>query len=769
MPRVRVILDPRAEAAVEGDTVLRVTDDASYWQARRVLRSCMEQGTDALIWVTAPALLGRFDDLRVLDGVEVTQFDSRRELARILGHLELPTLLTDELIRDLGLQQLAQTAPPIAGEAPTTWVLRTMFGEAWGRARPAQADASQVLQSLAGSDVIPQQVVPIISARMLDWVTVEPLGRLWRWLAEDPLRRARWYVHVAATRGYGDAASQWLQQEGVAPDQAAEAAQQIVATESSVAIPVGLLSRKLRQLMEMRLESLLKQEGVPAVDAVMVGTPEELYQVAQYLAQTAGAGKALTAADAACLKSLVARLPDSREARRITRIAVWLAERPLPSSLVMDADWPHVEHWLETEYLPAYVSYCLTGRIAATRGAAISFEAWLLSHYQVLVGEGRVGLHNFACGVPRADARHAVLVILLDGAPAPLVRAFSDELLQHTPLSLARDGLMLSLLPTRTAQNRRSLLSGRLPDQASQAGVHDLAGLFGTGAQSARAVSTLTDIRTLQPGEVIFCHYRTIDEDWLHRPHGDLARWLGAAEALDELLGQLEGVVTLAADADTELLIGCVSDHGWSEVPRDAVPLQIPDGLADRVSHGRVLDQHLDAALGNPLERHLYYLEEDCTIASGYTVLGRRPQGAVHGGATPQEAVVYGFWASTIGQPTADELGLEISGTIRRAVATNPVQVTISNPNPEPVTVSAVALAGLWMESGALPITVDGGRSQQVPADCPCPGQDRSIALRGTIEWTPRDGARRRQVVGIVLPTVGAAESDQAFEDMFKI
>jgi hypothetical protein len=573
---------------------------------------------------------------------------------------------------------------------------------------------------------------------------------------------------VYAARGYGDTASQWLQQEGIAPDDAAEAAQQIAANGSGLAIPVGLLSRKLRQLMEMRLEDLLEHDGVPAVDAVVAGTPEELRQVAQYLAHNAGAGKTLTSADVAHLGALVGRLPDNREARRIARIAVWLAEQPLPSSLPTDADWPRVEHWLETEYLPAYVSHCLTGRIVVTERAAISFETWLLSHYQTLMGEGRVGLHTFACGVPRAHARHAALVILLDGAPAPLVRAFSDELLQHTPLSLARDGLMISLLPTRTAQNRRSLLSGRLPDQASAAGVNDLAGLLGAGAQSARAISGLTDIKTLQPGEVIFCHYRTIDEDWLHKPHDPLSRWLGAAEALDELLGQLKDVVALATEADTELLIGCVSDHGWSEVPRDGIPLRISDELADRVSHGRVLDGHLDAALGNPLERHRYYLEKDCTIASGYTVLGRRPQGAVHGGATPQEAVVYGFWASTSRLPSADDLGLEISGTIRRAVATNPVQVTISNPNPEPVTVSTVALAGLSLESGALPITIEGGRSQDVSADCPCPGQDRSITLRGAIEWTPYDGARHRQGVEIALSTVGAAESDQAFEDMFE-
>jgi hypothetical protein len=140
----------------------------------------------------------------------------------------------------------------------------------------------------------------------------------------------------------------------------------------------------------------------------------------------------------------------------------------------------------------------------------------------------------------------------------------------------------------------------------------------------------------------------------------------------------------------------------------------------------------------------------------------------VHGGATPQEAVVYGFWASTSRLDSADNLGLEISGTIRRAVATNAVQITISNPNPEPVTVSTVDVAGLSLESGALPIIVEGGRSKQLSANCPCPDQARSVTLRGKIEWTPRGGARRRQDVDLTLPTVGAAEFDPAFEDMFE-
>lgn len=768
MSRIRVVLDPRAEALLQGDGVIRVTDEASYWQARRVLRSRLEQDSDLLIWVTAPTFLNRFDDLRALDGVEVVQFDSRRELARMLGYSELPPLLTDEIIQYLGLQRRAQAAPPDAGDSPITWVLRVVLGDEWACPRPGDADVSQILHSLADSNAVPQVIIPLISARMFEWMATEPFGSLWRWLAMDPLPRARSYVHVYATCGYGDAASQWLQQEGITPDEAAEVAQRIPTDELRLSISARLFSRRLRQLIEKRLADSLANNGILALDAVMAGIPEEMSQVTQYLLHNAGAGKALTTTDITHLTNLVSRLPDSRDTRHITRIASWLAEHPLPSLLDTDATWPQAEYWLENEYLPAYVSYCLTGRIAATEDVAISFEAWLISGYQALVGEGRVGLHTFACGVPRAHTQQVVLVILLDGAPAFLVRAFKEELFQHCPLSLARDGLMISLLPTRTAQNRRSLLSGRLPDQASAADVNDLAGLFGAGAQSARVVSELKDIKTLKPGEVIFYHCRTIDEDWLHKPHDPLSRWLGAAEALDELRGQLKDVVALAIEADTDLLIGCVSDHGWSEVPRNAVLLRVPDELADRVSHCRVLDGQLESGLGNPLERHRYYLEDDCTIASGYSVLGRRPQGAVHGGATPQESVVYGFWASTSRVSLADDLGFEISGTIRRAVATNPLQINICNPNPESVTVLDVALAGLSLATGILPFTIEAGGTQQVAANCNCPGQDRSILLRGAIEWTPRDGARQRQVVEITLTTVGAAESDQAFEDMFE-
>lgn len=767
MPRVRVILDPRAEAALEDDAVIRVADDATYWQARRALRWRMKQGTDVLIWVTAPALVGCFDDLKALDGVEVIEYDLRRELARALGYSELPPLLTDELIRDLDLQRRAETEPPRAGEVPTKWVLRITLGEAWGRAWPRQADASEVVQLLA--DRTPEALIPLISDCMSEWAADDRLGHLWRWLAEAPGGRARAIVHVYATSGYGDTASQWLQQEGIAPDEAAGAKQHVAAGETDLAIRPSLLSRKLRQLMGTRLKALLAQNGVPAVDAVTVGTPEELQQVEEYLVQHADGGGTLTTADTVHLTRLVGRLPDNPQTRRIGRIAAGLADRPLPSSLPPDADWPRAAHWLETEYLPAWVPYCLTGRTSATDEAAVSFEKWLLSRYQAVVGQEKAGLHTFCCEAPRAHAGQAILVILLDGAPAPLVRAFSDELLQHTPLCLAKDGLMLSLLPTRTTQNRRSLLSGRLPDQAGAASVSDLAKLFGVEAKNARVVSELADVRTLRPGEVIFYHHRTIDKDWLHGPHKPLLRWLGAAEALDGLMKQLSDIVVCAQEANTELLIGCVSDHGWSEVPRDATQLRIPDELADRVSHGRVLDGHLDAAVGHPLERRQYYLEKDCTIASGHTVLGRRPQGAVHGGATPQEAVVYGFWATTSPLSSVDDLGFEINGTIRRAVATNSVQVTITNPNPEPVTVSTLVLDGLTLAPGTLPITIEGGRSQQAPADCPCPGRDRRITLRGTIEWTPRNGARRRQVLEIVLPTVGAAESDQAFEDMFQI
>ena len=83
------------------------------------------------------------------------------------------------------------------------------------------------------------------------------------------------------------------------------------------------------------------------------------------------------------------------------------------------------------------------------------------------------------------------------------------------------------------------------------------------------------------------------------------------------------------------------------------------------------------------------------TIATGYSYLGRRPHGAVHGGATPQETVVFGFWATTLSVTALADLGLTVTGTVRRAVKDNAVVVRLVNPNAEAVMVHRAVLHGL--------------------------------------------------------------------------
>lgn len=766
MPDIRVILDPAAQADLVADRIVRVATEADYWQARKDLRVCMEREQAIVVWVTSPALISRFDDLKVLEGVEVVDYDLRHELSQLLNFDDLPALFTDTLIGDLGLTGLARTSPPDSGELALTWVLRRLSAEFWGHSRPSDADVCAVLQLLAATPPMPAALQPIVAARIQEWARLDSSRALWQWLREDSIRKARCLAHVYATRGYGPIADQWLQQEGITNDESADAVPQLQFCAPFLRFSEGLLSRPLRQLMSLRVQALFEENGAAAADAVMIGSPEELQCVEQYLARCADEGRALSPGDVAHLERVIGRLPESPQTRRLARATTWLVDQPLPSLLPPAADWFATQHWLESEYFPSCIARSLGPRLLETEEAATSFEDWLLSNYQPMMNMGQTGVHTFCCTPPLDQNKQAMLVVLVDGVPAFLMREFARQLVSRAGLHLTRDGLRLSLLPTRTAQNRRGILSGRLPDQSGAAEPSAVAELVGASPTSVQVVSVVSDVQTIEPGQVVFCHHRLVDEQWLHKPHKPLARWLGVMEVLDDLAGRLASICALAREGNTELLLGCVSDHGWTEIPPGpAVPLS--DEQSARVSHGRVLDGLADPMFGRPLDRHTFYLDEDSTIASGYTVLGRRPKGAVHGGATPQEAVVYGFWASTTAQASAQDLGIEISGDIRRAVGDNPVTVRIANSNAFPVVVTGVHLSALMVDPGRLPLAVAGGDFGHLPGNCTCEGFGNMIALRGYIEWTPEDGSTRRQPVSIELPTTGAAQTDEAFESMF--
>lgn len=780
MAKIRIVLDPHKEAEFGDSIVWEVADEEGYREVRKRLRTALGQEEELLIWITHPAFLSRFTDLQGQGTVEIVQFELRQELLRHLGVEEpLPEVLSNEAIRELDLLSLAREHSLRSGEEPLRWALRVTLGEVWGKYAPGVEDVSDILSTIVArlNKAGPSEVLAqMMGQQCKKWAALSPypssaqMHSFWNWLANNPFRHARAILSTYAVRGYGEIAKQWLQQADITSKEIREAEDILSQLAPPLEAPAYLLSPIIRNQIQKSLQELFQDKGLEAIKAISLFLPEELQQLESYLRARVQAGHFFSQREQELWGKYTPSWPDEPRFRRLQRIGQVLFTVPLPSLLDSEADWFSTQHWLEEDYFPAWRNYSLAGKIESTQEAARSFEEWFLKHYRELFSSPpglNVGIHNFCRQLPAGSASSVVLFLLLDGVPALLVEDFGEQLVKEEGLVVLQEGLRLSCVPTITSLSASSLLSGRLPDQAVLDN-RDMRGAWlGINPANFRKVKSLEEIVILRPGECIFYHFDEIDQKWLHTPQEPLQRWLGAAEALEALIPQISAVLKRAREEGLELWLGCISDHGWTELPAQTPKIEVPAEKEKEITHGRVLKGEYEHNYTKVLPAAPYFLPDTYTIASGYSVFGRKPQGAAHGGATPQEVVVYGFWATTASLTPSLQLGFEVHGTIRRKVSCNPVNIVVSNPFNQKIEVFRLHFPELQVETN-WPLLLEAQAQLSLPAKFVRETSDNYVFLRGTIEWGTEGLARHSQKIEISLPTSGAAKSDESFESMFE-
>jgi hypothetical protein len=238
---------------------------------------------------------------------------------------------------------------------------------------------------------------------------------------------------------------------------------------------------------------------------------------------------------------------------------------------------------------------------------------------------------------------------------------------------------------------------------------------------------------------------------------------------MDLLALEIRDVFQRAKDQEVALWVGCVSDHGWTEIPAEGEQTAIPGEYTEQVEHSRVLRGLAAPEYGWPLEAGDFYLEEPATIARTFDYYGSRPRSAVHGGATPQETVTSGFWLSNVASIRAQNLILQVEGTVARRSPENQVRLTLVNPNPASIEVSALTVAGMDTPDFRSPFTVEEGSLYSMTAVIDASTTTGpSMELCGTITWNAGDH-QHIQGVHLVIATKGPAESAESFESMFSV
>lgn len=777
MAGITIVLDPDERWGHSADEhVIGIRTQQDVVTARRALQEYGVSGKPIVIQVINQALLVRFDDLRDQEQVDFLKIEERTLLARLIGlpPNALPPFMTAAVISDLKLTSHIQAKPPELNEEPAVWALRVAIGRVWTQQRIGGSDILAALCELSEQKET-NGLRELLQWRLRKLAEADDWRELLNWLVAAPVRRARCFIAAWTSRHYGDAAVLWLQDEEYARDEIKQARN--LCADDALAKPMQLscayaLSQEFQKQLAAGIADSFAERGVQALEMVRAYTSAELHAVAELLQERAESGQLLGDGDAEIIQEWLRPCRSSRQVARISRLSALLRYEKTVVNFPTSEDWRTMRTWLTRDYMPSYRAHAVAGNIHDLTTVTADYEAWFVRHYSELHMASEAGLRHFSDDVAERLEYSAVLIVLLDGVPYPALKYLNDTVGCSDNVRQVREAIHVSLAPSTTPLNKAALLQSCMPDGAhAEVSEEHIASLLQIGEDrvelSVTDSSDLIQADKLGAGHIYVIHYRSVDATCLHQPMASWQRWEKCYRLLDEVAASICQIMVRCDERGLITWIGCVSDHGWTELPRDEEWVALPVDLADRVHHGRVINGVADARYGWPLDATGWLLDEDCTVARGYTHFSSRPHGAVHGGITPQETVVLGTWFSNYAADAFEDLVATVSGEVKRGHGDEPISVKIVNPNTETITVNALSFAQMRFSDEALPMQIR-PVSTIVLSGWADASRVRETLLRicGEIHWEC-GGRQKRQTIEVVILTKGAASSVTSFDNMF--
>lgn len=774
MSRIQLVLDPHQMGGSERQEALVVDGETAYWESRRRIREALAGSGALLVWVDSERYVERYVDLAGCEEVATEERNPRGELARKLG-MAVPPELTDQMVLELGLESMAGAVTPLRGESALQWVERVLVGGSEGQCVRSGdlGTALDAIVRLCDGDV---ELKPLVGALLAEEATASPWPDVLEWMAEAPAMRARCLASAVATIGYGDRSLQWMTglEFGVADCQAAQ--RMAARWPAEAQLPRSALAAALREQLGGALADGLRHTGPAAVAAARGRIVEEQRAVYDYLrGRAAEARTPLTSAEADQLLGWLDGCPRGPLRVESEFACELLREGALPEPLAPRSDWAEAAYWLEEHYLPACAALAVTSRLENTEACVASYERWLMENYRGLARETQALSHSFGAGLAARARGGFLVVIVLDGVPYLASRWLLNAIgSADLGLSVEASRCYVSLLPSTTSVNKPCVLLGRLPDQCRELSDSALSEALRLDPSALRFLRTrsASEIEAITPeaGGVLVVDFLAVDQDVLHAPMASLDRWLETIRRLSSLIEPIGGLARAARERAIEMTVGCISDHGWTELPADARVMELPADVLESVHHARVAKGQAPRGSGLALTREGWYLPDDYTVASGYSYYSRRPHGAVHGGATPQETAVLGFWLTT--RPgvvdTVPALSIELDGEVRRNHPSNVAVLVIRNHSSTDLHVQEVRFRRLRAESGEVPVRLGGGGSVRIRCTLDATGAGETLLLAGEVVATNAYGTHR-VVASVALSTSGALRTQEAFDNMFDV
>ena len=787
---VTVRIDPHGTDNA-GDA-FHVETEREYMEARTRIEEAVRSKTSLTVSVHNPAMRTWFDSLRERKEVHFEICDPTKLLARYLkvntNDIPRPLQEDPQAIVDAGLMRKAKDIPLRHGQSVLSWIMEQTLGPLWAKEELREpGQVAELIAQCVTQDENRVQNPTVLSLRNSVvglWSQNRAFGPLIKWLFDgDSFKRAETLVLYARVRTYPQnvkaralaAGDRW---EELASLEHLDAilANLDLSPALSVSVP-----RAYANAVRKHLRDQIASKGFEAALACISGClPEEEEVFEEYLRNHIQEIDETWCARLDEALSVFARKDKPSELVNLIR-RIYPAKRP--SELPEDASWEATRSWLEGEYFPFY-SYSLnTQRLKETRQSVDSFEKWLLASYDA--STRTAAYQPFALRKEVADLvdKGPVLLLVMDAMSwfdcHEFCRCLAARGFQEIELSTR-----LATVPTITPVAKPSLLRGQLPGQ-----------LYETEQSSAFYAQLLAEAMSLKSDDIAYATfaeaplkdvtrtrkrlYLFLDNEIDTLVHRHLSSGQRSCMIHDHLRNLAQDMAEARREYleryGQELALVVVSDHGYTELPGESCDRLVYIEADDiRILESRVVwcsTPESDAespgfwSVGSDLLKgttHVFH------IAKGYSFINARPRGAVHGGLTPQEAVVAMMVFDPSETVVFHELQFSVAGEICRGRSSNDVLLAVTNPNTQPVQIADLQLRLTKFEQ-AVRIAIPPGETFEMHCTVDASNiKTAEIQLSGTATLTFR-GHARSCTMDLKTKTTGAALGDLSFDDGFDV
>ncbi len=664
------------------------------------------------IVVRNPAIFHWFDSPARQFDCQIIKLNPVTELKKLIKQSNIPANLNKnpQWILELSLLDKAKNQSILHNENSLRWLQRVLIGEVWqyenlDTNNDFDFNISNLISWLSIHKT--NNLHPFIETLIINQLTVwgenhPDKADLFKWLVHDPFSRSKMIIWEQYLDRYPlNKIAGWFQHDNI--------------WHTLNLLPnrkkyISLIHKPLQLPENISIfvkEFLEEQWNISPIDALsFINANLEVERIFLanklrfYLHQGISLGKDVY--------DKIVEISDKHKLIDLIDLAKQLIPAKEPSLIDPYDSIERIQQWLKNEYLPFYRSSALLKKLEQTTPYIDTFQEWLKINYPDMLISGKAMAYSQIYKLKPKSAESPILIYLCDGLD--YLSAEEELLPDFESMGAYCENALLphfAFLPTETFIAKPTVVCGLLNSQIPQEQPDSL--FYHKLLQSALGLNE-DDIRSAtdkdasiqeliqEPARVYLFLDNQLDREYLH---SGLSPYIRIKKYAAHLKKQAKAIIDankfIKKQYDKDLLVLICSDHGYTELPQnlDIINIESTSKTKTRSIFYSDIVSTSDSPTNNVkyigdkinnknmwrLKAGLFGLNKDMVVPDGYKCFFKRPKGAVHGGATPQEIAVPWFLINFQKQESAKAPIISIQGEIFRRRKENELIVTIANIN----------------------------------------------------------------------------------------